>query len=96
MIGREKGFLLLTSKLGNPDRKCLTVAQFRDLAERARFLKMDDPERELCENDLLSLGYNREMAARIVHLLSEESLLKHYLYKGHHQECGVITRAGST
>ena len=31
MTGAEYGFLLLTSQLGNPDRKPLTVAQFREL-----------------------------------------------------------------
>lgn len=95
MIGQEKGFLLLTGKLGNPERKSLTVAQFRDLAERARLLEMDDPERDLCEKDLLSLGYNREMAARMIHLLNEEDLLKHYVHKGVHLGCSVITRIGS-
>jgi predicted Rossmann fold nucleotide-binding protein DprA/Smf involved in DNA uptake len=92
MNGREEGFLLLTSKLGNPERKCLTVAQFRQLAQRAGALKIDDPDRELSENDLLSLGYNREMAARIVGLLAERELLRHYAHKGVRHGCLVLTR----
>ena len=32
MNGKERGFLLLTSHLGDPERKPLTVAQFRQLA----------------------------------------------------------------
>ncbi len=95
MNGREEGFLLLTSKLGNPDRKCLTVAQFRQLAQRAGELKMDNPDRELSESDLLSLGYHREMAARIVDLLEEKELLKHYAYKGVRQGCLVTTRVSN-
>ncbi len=92
MNGREKGFLLLTGKLGNPERKCLTVAQFRQLAQRASALGMDDPDRDLCESDLLSLGYGREMAERIVGLLADEALLKHYIYKGESHSCHVLTR----
>ena len=34
MNPRERGFLLLTSHLGDPDRSVLTVAQLRTLAMR--------------------------------------------------------------
>ena len=34
MNNKERGFLLLTGHLGNPERKPLTVAQFRNLANR--------------------------------------------------------------
>ena len=78
MNAREAGFLLLTSKLGNPERHTLTVAQFRDLAAKTSILTVDHPERELCERDLLSLGYNRIMAERILTLLQDEMLLSHY------------------
>ena len=92
MIGREKGFLLLTSKLGNPNRRCLTVPQFRELAIKAEHLMVDDPNRDLAAEDLLALGYSRTMAERIVDLLCEEALLTHYIYKGSCEGCGVITR----
>ena len=92
MTAREKGFLLLTSKLGNPERKCLTVAQFRDLAIKAEHLMVDNPERGLEEGDLLVLGYSREMANRILGLLEEEALLNHYIHKAKMQGCGVLTR----
>ena len=72
MNAREAGFLLLTSKLGNPERNTLTMAQFRDLAGKAGYLAVDQPERELSKEDLLSLGYNRMMAERIFSLLQEE------------------------
>ena len=36
MNPRERGFLLLTSHLGDPERKVLTVAQLRSLALRMR------------------------------------------------------------
>ena len=92
MTGAEYGFLLLTSKLGNPDRRCLTVPQFRELAKKAEYLMVDDPDRDLAAEDLLALGYSRAMAERIVDLLCEEALLTHYIYKGGREGCGVITR----
>ena len=40
MTGAEKGFLLLTSHLGDPARPVLTTAQFRTLAVRAGQMQM--------------------------------------------------------
>ena len=78
MNPRERGFLLLTSHLGNPDRKVLTTAQLRTLAERMRKSEQPSEDREMQESDLISLGYSREKAAGILHLLAEEELLRHY------------------
>ena len=95
MNNKERGFLLLTGHLGNPERKPLTVAQFRTLAERA--LQMEKPleARELQESDLIALGYDRPTAQRVCVLLSEEELLDRYLYKGHKQSCVPITRVSN-
>ncbi|MBO5868854.1 MAG: DNA-processing protein DprA [Oscillospiraceae bacterium] len=92
MTNKERGFLLLTGHLGNPERRPLTVAQFRTLAQRA--MQMDTPleSRDLQESDLVALGYDRISAQRILVLLSEEELLDRYLYKGHRQGCLPITR----
>ena len=49
-------------------------------------------ERELTVSDLIQLGYGRDMAARIVRLLSEEDLLHHYLHRGHRLDCVPVTR----
>ena len=92
MNAQEKGFLLLTAKLGNPDRKCLTAAQFRELALRVREREIDDPDRQLCQEDLYALGYGAEMANRIVSLLSEEAEVKKYIYAGVRKQCHVTTR----
>jgi predicted Rossmann fold nucleotide-binding protein DprA/Smf involved in DNA uptake len=89
---REAGFLLLTSKLGNPERHTLTVAQFRNLAARMDCLIVDRPERDLMENDLISLGYNRTMAERIITLLQDEMLLSHYVRQGEKMGCVPLTR----
>ena len=63
MTGTERGFLLLTSHLGDPDRPVLTVAQFRTLADRMLHAEWASEERELRMEDLISLGYGRERQA---------------------------------
>ncbi len=95
MNAREEGFLLLTCQLGDPKRKPLTVAQFRDLSVNASHMEVDIPDRELTEKDLLNLGYNREMAARIVCLLEDRELMMHYLKQGAKGGCFPLTRISS-
>ena len=95
MNAREMGFLLLTCQLGDPGRKPLTVAQFRDLSINASHMEVDIPDRELMEKDLLKLGYNREMAARILSLLEDGELLKHYLKQGAKGGCFPLARISS-
>ena len=55
------GFLLLTSHLGNPERKPLTGPQLRTLTQRIRLLGLPGEDRELTEADLLLLGYDRQI-----------------------------------
>ena len=92
MTGAEKGFLLLCSHLGNSDRPVLTTAQFRTLTDRVQHAAVSREDREVTMSDLLSLGYSRDMAARILRLLSEEELLAHYLRRGARLDCVPITR----
>ena len=47
MNPREQGFLLLSGKLGDPQRKPLTTAQLRLLSQRALYLEPQDGEPEL-------------------------------------------------
>ena len=86
----EQGFLLLSSHLGDPDRKVLTTAQLRTLGKRAKMLPRED--RELTESDLLALGYDRTMAGRILALLEDESQLAWYLSRGKRSGCTPVTR----
>ena len=92
MNQRERGFLLLTSYLGDPERKVLTVAQLRSLAMRMRDMEMPMEDRELTERDLLRLGCDRELSARILSLLEQEELLDGYLARGAAQNCVPINR----
>lgn len=89
---REQGFLLLTSHLGNPERKVMTVAQLRRLAARARSMERPAGNEPVRENDLIAMGYGREEACRIVSLLSEEDILSWYVTQASRMDCVPITR----
>ena len=92
MTGPERGFLLLTSQLGNPERKPLTVAQLRVLASRAEGMTRPTAIRDLTVADLQELGYGEEMAGRILGLFAEEELLDRYLRRGISRGCVPLTR----
>ena len=92
MNAKERGFLLLTSRLGDPERKPLTVAQFRTLANRVRTMERPIHPRELTGEDLVVLGYDRETARQILQLLQQEELLDRYVKQGLRHSCIPITR----
>ena len=95
MNARERGFLLLSSHLGNPERKPLTTSQLRVLADRMRQMEKPSEKRELTASDLICLGYRRDMADRILALLDEEALLERYLHRGRNAGCTPITRVSA-
>ncbi len=95
MRGAERGYLLLCSQLGDPNRRILTVAQFRTLARRVRQSQPADTNRQLELSDLRALGYGDDFARQILHLLSEESLLDWYLARARREACTVVTKASS-
>ena len=92
MRGPEQGFLLLTSQLGDPDRKPLTVPQFRELAKRALSAEREVSSRDLTVEDLIALGYDRVMGQRIFGLLSGANQLREYLRRAADCDCYPITR----
>lgn len=92
MTGPEQGFLLLTSSLGDPKRKPLTVAQFRNLAKRVQAAEKKISSRDLCVEDLLKLGYDIPMAERIYGLLSGTNQLRESLRRAENCDCYPITR----
>ncbi len=92
MTAREQGFLLLTSELGVPGRKTLTVPQLRTLAQRVRSANWDNTDREMETSDLLALGYGQEMAQRILVLLEDKALLDYYCQRGKKQACYPLSR----
>lgn len=92
MNGRERGFLLLTSHLGDPARKVLTVPQFRELTKRMLAQNAPERDRELVPADLAALGYSPAMADCICLLLSQEDVLQDYLLRGRRSGCLPVTR----
>ncbi|MBQ2926987.1 MAG: DNA-processing protein DprA [Oscillospiraceae bacterium] len=92
MRATERGFLLLSSHLGDPDRRVLTTAQLRILADRVKNSERPAEDRELSEKDIIHLGYDRETARRITALLGEEAVLEHYLQRGKKLDCIPVTR----
>ncbi len=91
MTGAERGFLLLCCRLGNPDRRPLSPAQFRKLARRVRGSEKAPDDRELEVSDLTALGYGTAEAERIIELFSGEDLLERYLQKAERMGCVPLT-----
>lgn len=92
MTAGEQGFLLLTSQLGDAERKPLTVAQFRNLAMRVTQMEKPKQSRELTEEDIVALGCDRQTALRIVTLLSDGDRLAKYIQRGKQRDCYPISR----
>ena len=92
MRNSERGFLLLTSHLGDPQSKPLTVAQFRTLLSRVQTMERQDGNRELTERDLIGIGYSQDHAKHIVDLLSRQELLDYYVNQAAKTDCYPITR----
>ena len=92
MTGPEQGFLLLTSTLGDSQRKPLTIAQFRNLAKRVQAAEREVSSRDLDIGDLIKLGYEESFAQRIFGLLSGTNQLREYLRRAKNCDCFPITR----
>lgn len=92
MKAGEQGFLLLTGYLGDPERKPLTVAQFRELTKRVRAMERPAQEREMTQEDLIAIGCSRAFARRVLLLLAQTEQLQWYLSVGKRAGCVPITR----
>ena len=91
MTGAERGFLLLCCHLGDPQRRPLTVAQFRKLARLVRAGEKSPDDRDLEPGDLMALGYGKDESRRIVELFAGEALLDRYLQKARRAGCVPLT-----
>ena len=92
MNGRERGFLLLTSHLGDPQRKVLTDPQLRVLAQAVTGSSITRAKGQVDERELMGLGFNRASSQRILQLLSDEERLELYLRTGMQADCLALTR----
>lgn len=93
MNSRESGFLLLSGKLGDTDRKPLTTAQLRQLAQRAALLSPPEDTAQLTVSHLTSIGLDQKLSEHILALLEDELQLDAYLKKAQKYGCEPITRA---
>lgn len=91
MTGAERGYLLLCSHLGDPERPVLTTAQFRNLTRRMQAVPAPNEDRDLNAADLRALGYGAQDTQRILALLSEEERLDRYLARGKKAGFGLLT-----
>lgn len=92
MTPREEGFLLLTSFLGDPARKPLSTARFRELTKKVRLMEKPTRDAELTEQDLKQIGCSAEESCKILHLLSQTEQLSWYVNRGREDGCYPITR----
>lgn len=88
----EEGFLLLSSQLGNPERKPLTAAQLRVLGQRMAAGPRWSEDRDLTEKDLKELGYGGDFVRHILELLDEDAMLRWYLHRADQAGCTPVTR----
>lgn len=91
----EAGFLLLTGKLGDPDRRPLTTAQLRLLSQRAALMTQPQEESQLTLDHLLSVGMEKELSQRVLSLLEDQLQLQAYLTSGAKCGCVPITRVNA-
>lgn len=89
----EQGFLLLTSHLGNPERRPLTPPQLRLLTQRMAQMPAPMEDEDLEARHLIALGLDWDLSERIVALLEETELLDRYLRKGRRMGCVPIVRS---
>ncbi len=89
MTPRERAVLLLTSCLGDPERKILTPVQFRILQQRGGDLQA------LTEQSLRLLGLERPLIQRILALSAEQERLDGYLRLAGKQGCTPLTVASA-
>lgn len=89
----EQGFLLLTSHLGNPERRPLSPPQLRLLTSRMAQMPKPMEDGPLDPRHLIALGLDWELSERIVMLLEETELLQWYLQRGRRLGCTPVTRA---
>ncbi len=89
----DRGFLLLCSHLGNPERDPLTTSQLRTLFDRAAQHPQETEDRLLEVSDLTSLGYSHVQAQRIISLLEDDWLLDRYLRQAQKYSCQPLCRS---
>lgn len=92
MTAAERGLLLLCSRLGDRTAHPLTLTQFYILRMQLGELVPPDREARLTVQALRDAGIGTALAARMMALLSRESVLELYLSRAARFGIGVVTR----
>lgn len=92
MSPTDFGFLLLTSKLGNPSRVPLTMPQLRFLAKRISLIPQQDKDAVLTMSHLTALGLENKLSEKILQLLDDELQMNAYLSRAEKLGCHAVTR----
>lgn len=92
MSTQNFNFLLLSSTLGDPNRKPLTTAQLRLLGQRISFLSDMEQDNELDEGILDAMGLDRRLSSQILMLLEDTLQLKAYIRRGEKAHCFPVPR----
>lgn len=90
MTAREEGLLLLTSSMGDPRRKPLTLRQFRELVRRSMEYPALRGAATVTMEDMAAMGYDYDMSERVVRLFSEKERMQEYLRNGKKQGCKLV------
>ena len=90
MTAREEGFLLLTSSLGDHQRKSLTFRQFRELIQRSKAHPALRNATTVTMEDMAAMGYDRKMAERVVGLFAEKERMNGYLRMAKRNGCALV------
>lgn len=91
MTPKEKGFILLSSHLGYPDRPALTSAVMKNVQTRVTQVRQEYADRPMRTADLLTMGLNPALAGRVMGLMQDEALLEQYLKAAKRSKCKPLT-----
>ncbi len=92
MNAREEGFLLLSSQLGDAQRKPLTAAQLRPLIAALETAECFAKPRLVTAQELMLLGLDRASAERAPELLQQPGALERYIAGAGEVGCRALTR----
>lgn len=93
MNEKSNGYLLLSSHLGDPNRRPLSTAQLRLVAQMAEYLPQEEQSADLTMAHLLNAGVEKHLAEHTLELLEDELQLRAYLSRAKRLGCVPITRA---
>lgn len=91
MTPQEKGFILLCSHLGYPDRPVLTPGMMKTVYSGVTQARQKYADRPMRTEDLLKMGLRPELAQRVMGLMQDQPLLEQYLKAAKRNKCVPLT-----